>query len=142
LDSRAHTATIVVADNIPGDHGGTANRKKPQVLRGLNKSTGDTSWESTTAWKYNQWTASSSFLFVADRKPHALVGTGNETSPDSFLTVVDIRAANELWRSEIVELSTFTSPAVADGMIVFGSVPYGAKSRAAGLYAYSATAPK
>jgi outer membrane protein assembly factor BamB len=101
---------------------------KPSVLRGLDRSTGQLKWESRTVSTYDNWTASDGLLFVADRKAHALIGTGNATSPDSFLTVVDSRTGKELWRSDTVTLGTFTTPAVADGIVVVGSLPFGDQS--------------
>ena len=133
-------STLVVSDTIPGDHGGTATRNNPYVLRGLDRSTGQMKWESRTVAKYARWTPSDGLLFVADRKAHAVIGTGNATSPDSFLTVVDIRSGKELWRSETVSLGTFTTPVVSDGIVVFGSLPFGDQNpEAGGLFAYSAT---
>ena len=131
-------STIVVSDNIPGDHGGTAFRKNPYILRGLDRSTGAIKWESRTSWKYEAWTHRDGLLFVADRQAHALINTFNESSPDSFLTVVDIRTAKELWRSEMVQLGTFTVPAVGNGIVVVGSMPFG-DPKGAGLYAFRAT---
>ena len=61
-------------------------------------------WELRTSWKYGNWIAQDGLIYVADRQAHALIGTGNDASPDSFLTVVDIRTAKELWRSETVQL--------------------------------------
>ncbi len=119
-------STVVIAD-------------KPSVLRGLDRSTGQMKWESRTASQYDTWTVSDGLLFVADRKAHALIGTGNATSPDSFLTVVDIRTGKELWRSETVTLGTFTTPAVADGIVVVGSLPFGDQSATgSGLFAFPA----
>ena len=133
-------ATVVAIDNIPGDHGGTAYRKNPYIVRGLDRATGQTKWESRTAWKYDSWTADKGLLFVADRMAHALVGDGSQTSPDSFLTVVDIRTAKELWRSETIQLGSFTTPVVADGIVVVGCQPYGSENlQIGGLYAYPAT---
>jgi outer membrane protein assembly factor BamB len=120
-------STLVIAD-------------KPSVLRGLDRSTGQMKWESPTASTYNNWTTSDGLLFVADRKAHALIGTGNATSPDSFLTVADIRTGKELWRSETITLGTFTTPAVADGIVVVGSLPFGDQSATgSGLFAFRAT---
>jgi hypothetical protein len=69
-----------------------------------------------------------------------LIGTGNDPSPDSFVTVVDVRTAHELWRSEMVALGTFTVPAVGDGMVVVGSLPFGSEHQeAAGLFAFPAS---
>jgi len=60
-------------------------------------------------------------------------------SPDSFLTVVDIRTGQELWRSETITLGTFTTPAVADGIVVVGSLPFGDRSATgSGLFAFPA----
>ena len=134
-------SVLAFFDNITGDHGGTANSRNPYLLRGLDRSTGQMKWENRAATKYGSgWTARDGLLFIADRTAHALIGTGNATSPDSFLTVVDIRTARELWRSGTVTLGSFTTPAVSEGIVVVGSLPFGdGNPNAGGLYAFAAT---
>jgi outer membrane protein assembly factor BamB len=134
-------STVVICDNTPGDHGGTANARKPYVLRGLDRATGQMKWESQTAWKYGNWIAQDGLMFVGDRLAHALIGTGNDTSPDGFLTVVDMRSAKELWRSAVLPLASMTTPAVAEGVVVVGSLPFGeSNNENGGLFAFRAKA--
>jgi len=74
---------------------------------------------------------------------HELLTENNNSSPDSWLTKVDLRTGKELWRSEVVELGVFTRPAVGDGLVVVGSEPFtwadpprSGKREVAGLWAW------
>jgi outer membrane protein assembly factor BamB len=107
-------STLLTRDSVP----------KALRFRGVKRATGEVAWESTTAWKYDKWTAEGERLYVGDRQAHAVLNEGGDTSPDSWLTAVDIRTGKEVWRSAKVELGDFTEPAVAAGIVVVGSWPY------------------
>ncbi len=95
-----------------------------RVFHGLKSASGERRWESHASWKYDRWITEGGQLFVFDGKPHALLNDGGGTSPDSWLTAVDLRTGDELWRSEVAPLATFTLPAAGDGMVVTGSEPF------------------
>ncbi len=81
----------------------------------------------------------------SERKVHQLLTENNDKflSPDSWVSMVDLRTGKEFWRSQIVELGVFTTPATGDGMVVVGSKPFywssgeiKGKPEVAGLWAW------
>lgn len=131
--------SIVIRDAPPRNEDGSL-KSKGYLFRGLKRSTGEALWEASTPWKYSTWFASSGLLYIADRKAHALLNEGGDTSPDSWLTIADLRTGRELWRSETIELGSFTEPVVGEGIVVVGSWPYQfQKATAAQLMAFRAT---
>jgi outer membrane protein assembly factor BamB len=116
------------------------------VYSAWNGSTGEKLWESRTNWKYRNAIARGDRLIASEHKVHQLLNENNDTSPDSWVTVVDLRTGKELWRSQVVELGVFTTPAAGDGMVVVGSKPFNwssgeikGKPEVAGLWAWPAT---
>ncbi len=118
-------STLLTRDSVP----------KALRFRGVKRATGEVAWESTTGWKYDKWTAEGERLYVGDRQAHAMLNEAGDTSPDSWLTAVDIRTGREIWRSAKVELGDFTEPAIAAGIVVAGSWPYQFQNRDAAFVA-------
>jgi outer membrane protein assembly factor BamB len=141
---------VVICDCPPGKEGRLATAG--YVFRGLDRATGKPLWEAHTSWKYQRTTAYDGSLFVSDSKVHELLNEGGDTSPDSWLSKVDLRTGREVWRTEVIELGTLTAPAVGEGMVggegmvVAGSEPFTAspphpsgKPGVAGLWAWRAS---
>ena len=73
-------------------------------------STGEKLWESQTNWKYRNAIARKDRLIASERKVHQLLNENNDTSPDSWVSVIDLRTGKELWRSQEVPLGVFHHP--------------------------------
>ena len=134
---------VVIRDIPPGQRG--AGNEAGYRYQGLKSATGEIAFTTTTAWQYANSVGRGPYRFVSDRKIHEVLTENNNTSPDSWMTLVDVRTGKEVWRSETVELGVFTLPAVADGMAVVGSEPFEwrdpsrvGKREVAGLWAWSA----
>jgi outer membrane protein assembly factor BamB len=112
---------------------GTGKNDGSFVIRALNAGTGATAWQSVTSYKSGEWQIHDGALYFADREDHSRAGMWmyptTHGPKDSWLTRVDPHTGKEVWRSEVVENSSFTSPAFADGLILVGCDP-------GGLYAY------
>jgi len=111
------------------------------IFRALNRRSGLKVWEVQTAWKYSLVSFDGNLLLVSDRKVHQLLNENNETSPDSWVSVVELRTGKELWRSPIMELAVLTRPAASANVMVAGSKPYSfndvrGKDSVAGLWAW------
>jgi outer membrane protein assembly factor BamB len=130
------SGTVIVRDLPPGKNALLGN--SGYVFRALSRGTGMKLWEAATSWKYSRWIEKDGVLYVSDRKDHALMDEGGQTSPDSWITAVDLKTGKEIWRSEMVELATFTMPAAGEGMVAVGSEPFGSgKPAVSGLWVYS-----
>ncbi|MEO7650969.1 MAG: PQQ-binding-like beta-propeller repeat protein [Bryobacteraceae bacterium] len=104
---------LVIPDYPPGKEG--IADEVEYVYRALDRKTGEKAWESKTAWKYGITATSGSVLFASDKKVHEVLNENNNTSPDSWISAVDLRSGKELWRSKEVELGIFTAPAAGKG---------------------------
>ena len=117
------------------------------LYRALDRATGDKVWESQTPWKYQTSVTAEGLLFASDKKVHQVLTENNNTSPDSWVSAVNVRTGKELWRSQSVELGVFTLPAAGEGMVVVGSKPFlwagdpavAGKDSVAGIYAWRQT---
>jgi len=90
----------------------------------LRRSDGATLWHGETTWDFARSVAFGRYAIVSDRRVHQVLNENNDTSPDSWLTLVDLRDGNEVWRTEQTPLAVFTLPAYGDGVVVVGSAPF------------------
>ena len=140
-----HAALVdnaVLTCEYPGPPDGNAD-KSGLLFLALSRINGNVLWQSRTAWKYKAAILAGDVLAVSDSKVHEVLTENNNTSPDSWVSVISIRSGKELWRSTEVELGVFTAPAAGDGMVVVGSKPFvwdaqriAGKREVAGLYAW------
>jgi outer membrane protein assembly factor BamB len=137
--------TVLIAD-YPAGKDSTAE-EAGFVYRALDRASGGKIWESQTNWKYQDGVSIGGLLFVSDRKVHAVLNENNDTSPDSWISAVNLRSGKEIWRSETIELGIFTTPAAGGGIVLAGSKPFtrndpaikGGKNEVAGLWAWRAS---
>lgn len=134
---------VVLSCDYPAGTEGSAD-SSGFVYSAFNGSTGEKLWESRTNWKYRQALARGNRLFVSEHKVHQVLTENNDVSPDSWVSMVDLRTGKEQWRSPEVELGVFTLPAAEDGMLVVGSKPFNwhngevkGKPEVAGLWAWA-----
>ncbi len=124
-------STVLMYDFPPA---GTGKNDGSFVIRALNAGTGATVWQSVTSYKRGEWQIHDGALYFADREDHSRAGMWlyptTHGPKDSWLTRVDPHTGKEVWRSEVVENGSFTSPAFADGLVFVGCDP-------CGLYAYT-----
>jgi outer membrane protein assembly factor BamB len=113
---------VVIPDNPAGKEA-NAN-SSGYVFRALNRANGAKVWESQTPWKYGVASFSGGLLLASDHSVHQLINENNERSPDSWVSVVDLRAGKELWRSPVMELAVLTAPVASANMMVAGSKVY------------------
>jgi len=110
---------VLVCD---GPHGNSS--ENGWIDRTLLRSNGAKQWEAATSWEYEHFIPHDRFLIVSDHSVHELLNENGQTSPDSWLTLVDRRNGNEVWRTEIAQLAVFTLPAYGAGLFVVGSEPF------------------
>jgi outer membrane protein assembly factor BamB len=113
---------VVIPDNPAGTEA-NAN-SSGYIFRALNRADGSKVWESQTPWKYGVVSFSGNLLLASDHSVHQLINENNEKSPDSWVSVVDLRAGKELWRSPVMELAVLTAPVASASMMVAGSKVY------------------
>jgi outer membrane protein assembly factor BamB len=111
------------------------------VYSAFDAASGERLWQSQTNWKFRKAIAHRNRLIASERKVHQLLNENGESSPDSWVTLVDLRTGKELWRGQEIELGVLTTPAVGDDMVVVGSHPYSfnetkGKPEVAGLWAW------
>lgn len=124
-----------IRDMPPGKDGPLG--KSGYMFRIVDRSKGAQLSEARTAWKYDRFSVHEGRLYASDRRAHALLNEGGATSPDSWITAVDLRSGKELWRSEIVPLASFTNTAAGEGMVVVGSEAFGnADPKLSGIWAW------
>lgn len=87
----------------------------------LNRSNGSIVWQGTTHWAYDRYADYGRYMVVSDRKTHQVLDEGGNKSYDSWLTLVDRRSGNEVWRTPELDEADLTLPATADGIAVVGS---------------------
>jgi outer membrane protein assembly factor BamB len=118
LPNLADPASVVVCESPreAGAHG--------LVYRALARASGAIQWQGTTMWDYDRFVPYGADAIVSDRRVHDLLNENMQTSPDSWLTLVDRRTGSEVWRTEVVPLATFTLAAAGSGVVVVGSKPF------------------
>src|SRR5260221_3079541 len=110
---------LLVADYPPGKYG-TAD-ETGFLYRALDRATGSPAWESQTSWKYQESVAFQGLLFVSDHKIHQVLNENNDTSPDSWISAVNLITGKAIWGSGTVKLGIFTPPAAGEGKDVVSS---------------------
>lgn len=93
--------------------------------RALNIKTGESLWQMQSETKSLKAAAfAGGVIYVTGRRAHALLNTGGDTSPDSWLSAIDGHTGRQLWHSDVKDLSEFTAPVAANGMIYVASMPF------------------
>jgi outer membrane protein assembly factor BamB len=94
------------------------------ICRALSRIDGTERWQGGTPWDYRRSTAHDRLEVVADGRVHEVLTENGDSSPDSWVTLVDRRSGRELWRTDVAPLAVYTSPAVGDGIVAVGSAPF------------------
>jgi hypothetical protein len=94
------------------------------TFRALRQTDGTTLWSGTTNWPYPRSIVVGRFAIVADHRIHQVLNENNDTSPESWVTVVDRQSGKELWRTQTMILADLTIPAAGGGVVVAGSKPF------------------
>jgi outer membrane protein assembly factor BamB len=113
---------VLSCEYPPGSEGTATNTG--HLFPAFDRATGAKQWESRTPWKYQGGTIDRDVLLASDHKIHEVLNENNNSSPDSWVSAVNLRTGKELWRSPEVELGVFTLPAAGDGIVAVGSAPY------------------
>ncbi len=93
--------------------------------RALSIKTGETLWQMQPEIKsLKPANYIGGILYVTGRRAHALLNERGDTSPDSWLAAIDSRTGRQLWHSEPKDLSEFTAPVAAGGMVYIASAPF------------------
>jgi outer membrane protein assembly factor BamB len=114
---------VVVIPTYPGGNDPNAN-SSGFLYQAFDRATGVKVWESKSSWKYEGAVTYKNLLLASDHKVHQVLTENNNTSPDSWVSVVDLRTGKELVRTETVSLGVFTQPASGEGTFVVGSKPF------------------